>query len=91
MSRRTFTDQQKKNVFQKLLDFNPGANDQKKVDHKGRVIHWTQYGNRNSTYGWNIDHINRNINDNSLNNLRAVHYETHEELNKRFNATKNKR
>lgn len=29
-----------------------------RLDICGREILWSQYGNRNSDYGWEIDHIN---------------------------------
>lgn len=28
-----------------------------RIDPEGRTIHWGAYGNRNSTYGWEIGHI----------------------------------
>ena len=87
-SRKTFTKSQIKDTFEKCKEHKPGANTQIRFDHKGRKMHWAFYGKRDSEYGWNIDHINRNPSDNNLNNLRAVNFKTHEELNKRFNTEK---
>lgn len=86
MSRETFTKSALKDIFDKNREYKPGANTQIRYDYKGRKMHWTRYADRQSKYGWNIDHINRNIKDNNPNNLRAVSFKTHEELNSKFNS-----
>ena len=75
-----------KDVFMQLpLISNDEKDAQKRKDYRGRTIAFHSYGKREHKYGWNIDHINRNTENNSLENLRAVHYETHEELNRQYN------
>ena len=43
-------------------------------DECGAWIHRTDHGNRNSQYGWEVDHINPSGND-SLSNLRPLQWE----------------
>ena len=48
-------------------------------DECGAWITFSQYGNRNSKYGWEIDHTDPNVSDN-LSNLRPLQWENN--LNK---------
>ena len=45
-------------------------------DAFGWFIHWSDYGNRNSDYGWEIDHAQATIlgGSDNLSNLRALHW-----------------
>lgn len=43
-------------------------------DECGAWIHRSDHGNRNSQYGWEVDHINPSGND-SLSNLRPLQWE----------------
>ncbi len=43
-------------------------------DECGAWIHRSDHGNRNSQYGWEVDHINPSSND-SLSNLRPLQWE----------------
>lgn len=86
MGRKKLSKKIIKDVFELLPKFSNDEKDsQKRKDYKGRIIAFHSYGKRDHKYGWNIDHINRNTENNSLENLRAVHYETHEELNIKYN------
>lgn len=52
-------------------------------DQCGRLIVFSQYGNRYSKFGWEIDHINCNNRDNRLQNLRPLQWDIN---NKRSNG-----
>lgn len=46
-----------------------------RIDALGNIIHWTEYGNRNSPYGWELDHypVPRALGgSDNLGNLRAL-------------------
>jgi hypothetical protein len=44
-------------------------------DQCGAWIGWQFYGNRDSKYGWEVDHIDKSNNNNGLNNLRPLQWE----------------
>lgn len=44
------------------------------ADACGALIGWGHYGNRNSEYGWEVDHINPNGGD-DLSNLRPLQWQ----------------
>jgi 5-methylcytosine-specific restriction endonuclease McrA len=45
-------------------------------DKCGRAMKWSEYGNRNSDYGWEIDHINpvSNNGTDDLSNLQPLYW-----------------
>ncbi len=49
-------------------------------DRFGREIYRPAYGDFNSDYGWNIHHKNGNPRNNTIENLEAIHYDSHSEL-----------
>ncbi len=61
----------------------PNGTANRRIDSSGREIDRASYGQPNSRFGWNVDHINSNPKDNSLANLQPLHYATHEEKNRR--------
>lgn len=68
-----FTEEVVKKVWQKgIFDSNNDANEWRK-DICGAWIGWKYYGNRNSQYGWEIDHIIPNGDDNIF-NLRPLNW-----------------
>ncbi len=78
--RKTFNKNAKRNIFDKLREV-PGKD--KKIWRKdvgNEVICFPSHGDENSKFGWNIHHINENPVDNSLSNLEAVSYKTHQVL-----------
>jgi 5-methylcytosine-specific restriction endonuclease McrA len=46
------------------------------MDECGQAMQWSQYGNRNSDYGWEIDHINPVSNGGTdiLSNLQPINW-----------------
>lgn len=50
---------------------------QTRRDEKGNVIKYSEYGNRDSEFGWEIDHIRRTSRGGSdrLSNLRPLQWE----------------
>jgi len=45
-----------------------------RLDSNGLPIRWSDYGNRNSPYGWQIDYVqSRGIVADDLSNVRALH------------------
>ena len=45
-----------------------------RMDQCGAWIGRFSYGIRNSEYGWEVDHIDTNTNNNVLSNLRPLHW-----------------
>lgn len=78
--RKTFSKALIKNTFKRLesvSNYNPSI---WRRDSAGMLICFPSYGDRNSSYGWNIHHIDGNKENNRESNLIAVHYTTHELL-----------
>ena len=74
----SFTDQEVQLVWNKgaiVSGNDPGV---WRKDQCGAWINRNSYGNRESTYGWEIDHINPNGSD-SLSNLRPLQWENNAE------------
>ncbi len=59
-----------------------------RVDDYGNIIRWEDYGNTNSEYGWEIDHIHPSALGGSdrYANLRALHFRTNRSLGGQLNA-----
>lgn len=74
--RKSFSRQIKRIVFK---NSNPTEGNptiwRRDIDNK--LICFPSYGDRNSSYGWDIHHIDGNPNNNEVENLIAVHYDTH--------------
>ena len=78
--RKTFSKNAKRFAFNKLkiiLGKDPSI---WRKDVGSKVICFPSYGDENSRYGWNIHHKNKNPLDNTVMNLTAVSYETHQNL-----------
>lgn len=56
-------------------------------DKCGKLIKWSEHGNRNSRYGWEIDHIKAVANGGTdlLSNLQPLHWKNNlDKANKRY-------
>ena len=51
----SFTDEMKKKVWDKAIPKHFAAHQQR--DKCGKSMEWSEHGNRQSDYGWEIDHI----------------------------------
>jgi hypothetical protein len=75
---KTFSEQTIEVVWRKgriIPGYNP---DLYRKDICGAVMKRNEYGNRNSDYGWEIDHVNPNGSD-DLSNLRPLQWENNVE------------
>lgn len=81
MSRESFSKTKITNIFNKAkIDINEDSKLWRR-DRKNRKIYRPAYGDHNSKYGWNIHHKDKNSKNNSIDNLEAVHFDTHDEIN----------
>ena len=78
--RKTFSKNAKRTIFNRLKTIPGKPENIWRKDVGGRLICFPSYGDENSRYGWNIHHRNKNPRDNSITNLIAVSYETHQIL-----------
>ena len=53
-------------------------------DEYGALMHYADYGNRNSEFGWEIDHIDSNPSNNNINNLRPLFWRNNCARNAQF-------
>ena len=81
-----FSEEVKNEVWNKakILDSNNKAI--WRVDACGKWIRYLDYGNRQSEYGWEIDHIRPLVKkgDDDISNLRALHWQTNEEKGDKY-------
>jgi hypothetical protein len=66
-----------KAVWEKADAFNPYPISERRKDKCGKMIKFDEYGNRNSEYGWEIDHILAVANggDDDLDNLQPLYWQ----------------
>ncbi len=73
----SWNDSQKKSVWKKGKVIFGIDSDIWRNDKCGKRMKWTEHGNRNSSYGWEIDHINpvSNGGNDYDDNLQPLHWE----------------
>lgn len=71
-----WTEQEKFAVWQKGRILEGYSEAQWRMDTCGQLMQWSQYGNRNSDTGWEIDHINPVANGgiDVINNLQPLNW-----------------
>jgi 5-methylcytosine-specific restriction endonuclease McrA len=71
-----WTPEQKAAVWQKGREIAGYSKDVWRYDTCGKLMNWSEHGNRNSTNGWEIDHINPGANGgtDSLSNLQPLNW-----------------
>lgn len=72
-----FDEQTKRAVWAKGKDASPNDPALWRKDECGAWMNYTQYGNRQSSFGWEIDHITSldHGGTDALSNLRPLHWE----------------
>lgn len=75
-SRKDYSDEEKQKVWKKG---NPAINSKTKqklpqlrFDEYGALMKFEDYGNRDSEFGWEIDHIDEDPQNNAFTNLRPL-------------------
>ena len=69
--RKGWSDKQLRDTFDKRC-----SGQDKCKDKYGKQMCFQEYGNRNSSCGWEMDHIDGNPNNNDLNNIQALNWES---------------
>lgn len=71
-----WTPEQKAAVWQKGREIPNYSKDVWRHDSCGKVMNWSEHGNRNSTNGWEIDHINpvNNGGGDQIGNLQPLNW-----------------
>lgn len=72
----SWTEATKKLVWNKGVSIPGYSQDEWRRDKCGTAMQYSQHGNRDSTYGWEIDHINPVANNGSddLSNLQPMNW-----------------
>lgn len=71
-----WSEQEKKAIWEKGSIIGGYDSSLWRKDICGKVMKFTEHGNRNSEYGWEIDHIKAVANggDDNINNLQPLHW-----------------
>lgn len=82
-----FDDETINQVWNKATPIPGQSSDFYRVDKCKAIIQRNQYGNRNSQYGWEIDHINPvdNGGGDGINNLQPLHWQNNVSKSNRLN------
>lgn len=82
-----WTAQQKKSVWEKGMTIVGYSKDIWRRDKCGKNMRWSEHGNRNSTNGWEIDHIDpvSNSGDDALSNLQPLQWENNADKSDKLN------
>ena len=89
--RKVFTKLQRKHIWKdnlatgKITLINETSTKWEAYDCNNVAIHYAAHNNRKSQYGWNIDHIDNNRRNNTMNNLQCLSFKTHDDKNRSLN------
>lgn len=83
----SWTEAEKRNVWEKGRAIPGYPSDKWRADKCGKIMKRSEHGNRNSNYGWEIDHINPVSNGGSdhLDNLQPLHWENNADKGDKLN------
>ena len=80
----TWTEEAKRLIWNKAPLMNPSSSDSLRLDSCNALMDWYDYGNRDSDYGWEIDHVipEKILQENNvpqelidhIDNLRPMHW-----------------
>lgn len=78
---RPWSDQIQQAVWNTAQELPDCAPEIWRMDKYGMMIKWSDFGNRNSKYGWEIDHVKPVISggNDSLENLQPLHWKNNAE------------
>jgi 5-methylcytosine-specific restriction endonuclease McrA len=73
----SWTEHEKKDVWNKGRVIPNFSSNTWRLDKCGKVMKWSEHGNRDSDNGWEIDHINpvSNGGNDLIDNLQPLHWE----------------
>lgn len=83
----SWTESTKKSVWQKGQPIPDYPQEIWRRDKCGRAMKYSDHGDRQSKYGWEIDHINpvANGGDDNINNLQPLYWENNVDKGDRLN------
>lgn len=86
---QAWSEEEKKKVWNKAIEIPGYSKDVLRKDKCGIPIKWAEHGNRNSAFGWEIDHINpvSNGGTDELSNLQPLYWKNNADKGDSLNWT----
>lgn len=84
-----WSEAEKKEVWEKGDPIEGFSSDIWRHDICSKTMKWSEHGNRDSDYGWEIDHINplSNDGDDDIDNLQPLHWKNNADKADKLNWT----